>query len=202
MRKLNKALLSVLLILTLFTLLPAEALAEGFSLQMPARIELTGARPAVAPRFRLELKPLSPGAPMPEGCTDSCILEFSGPGSKTFPPINYESSGKHLYSITQLPTEEKYYTLDKAQYRMEVILQYDGGSLFPTVILTRDGSDEKANELLFTNSYDPPPAKPFARTGDDSNAVIYAVLLAVSAVCAVILIIILVKKKNKNKDGD
>ena len=127
---------------------------------------------------------------MPEGSTsEGFLLQQKGPGTVNFPPISFLYPGKHLYSVTQLPGKTRHYTYDPAGYTLEVILQSTPAGLAPTVILSKEGMEEKAGELVFVNRYDPPSSDQ-PHTGDDFPLTLWVGLnvgsgLALAATAAV-----------------
>ena len=77
---------------------------------------------------------------------------------------------------------------------MEVLAQTSPQGLMQTVIISKSGQSEKVGEIVFSNSYNPPP-KPYPETGDSPALFCYMGLAILSLTAEVY---VLKKEKQLN----
>ena len=182
----------------------------------PARIDppvtkvILGDRPEKAERFVFLLKPVTDGAPMPDGTVNSVkTVTIQGAGTAEFGTITYqaEHAGKtYEYEVSETPGKAAGYQYDAAVYRMRVTVTVNPQGNLDASVSWTDGSGQIATAAVFRNRYQflniPEPKVPgmptkAPQTGDRSPILLWVLVLTVSAVCLAGLLLI-GRKKRKN----
>lgn len=205
----KKRLYSVFLVLLVVALFAAMPAGTAFSAELPAvsvpvEIKLSGTLPEPAEDFIVKLAAADPSCPMPDGAAEGVYsMTVTGAASVTFPAITYDRVGIYNYTVYQEPGANAKCAYDATVYDLKVFITNaeDGGGLeFTAVLYPGDESDKQA-VAAFSNIYEtvPPPTpdpgdKP--KTGDESSAALWAVLMALS-VMAMAPAVFLMMKKNR-----
>lgn len=175
MKKPNKTLFSVLLILLLFSKNTMQTFAMETSFRLPVETVLEGDKPVNPETFVIRMRALTDDAPMPEQAKDrQAVLEISGSGKKEFPPIKFIQPGVYQYEITQQEGNGQYYTYDTSVYLVTVYCTADSDhGLETTVVALEQGKEEiKKEAVRFINRYEVPkaPSEPDrpVKTGDNA----------------------------------
>lgn len=195
MRKINKALFSALSVLLLAAfILPCAASADS-SLSLPVEVKIGGSVPQTEEVFEVQLKAISPDAPMPDGAENGVFtMKLRGAGTQSFPPVNFTYPRTEKYEVSQIPGKAEFYSYDSTVYELEVLARNTDSGLSLTVLVSRDGQDEKVGNVLFNNSFDPPSKPEHPKTGDNSMISAYAALCTVS-LSALGTLLLLIKKR-------
>ena len=102
MKKRKRTLLSILLIVLVFSINSMQSFAMETSFQLPVEIVLEGDRPVKPETFMVWMRALTDNAPMPEQAKDQkVVIEIQGKGKKEFPPMTFTQPGVYRYEIKQ-----------------------------------------------------------------------------------------------------
>ena len=135
----------------------------------------------------ITLTPDDPAAPMPADSSDGKkTIKINREGTYSFGQIYYDRPEIWWYTITREVTPKKGVTKDDTVYKAKVIALNDGQGY---VLVFREGSDEK-QELVYKDRVAPD-------TGDTTNIVTYAVIMAAAA-CAMIIFAVIKRKTKKS----
>ena len=153
---------AALLVLLAFSLCAFAAQGEGPRAKLTAiaqvEVALEGTPPEVPENHVIELKADDVSFPMPEGAVDGrSTITVEGPGSATFPVLEFDQLGIYTYTITQRagsePTvihyDEKAYNLKITVYRDETTDQY-----YLQEALREAGGEDKTDIAVFLNQYE------------------------------------------------
>lgn len=150
-------------------LLPIMAFAQvnSCSVSIPVEIKVTGSRiPADVP-YRLELREITPGAPMPQS---GDLIVVNG-GKSEFGPIVFTQTGDYRYQIYQNSEPRDRFTYDERIYLVTVrITNGENGELEAQVWASDEAAgDEKTESIVFTNNYRRPGGGGGGDSGGDSD---------------------------------
>ena len=187
---------------------PSAAFAEenGCTVTIPTTVEVTETSAPSDTEFKVILTSLDEDAPMPS----ESVGIVKGAGSMVFGPINYTVPGDYHYSISQEMGNAANYTYDTSKYTVIVrVVNNENGGITAEVWAVKDGASDKADEIVFSNTYTEPeapeetkapegpktpgnPQKPSSQTtapqtGDTMNIHLFAALLSVSVLVMIIL---------------
>lgn len=208
-QKIKKFRTSVGILMTLVLLaFPSAAFAEenGCTVTIPTTVEVTETSAPSDTEFKVILTSLDEDAPMPS----ESVGIVKGAGSMVFGPINYTVPGDYHYSISQEMGNAANYTYDTSKYTVTVrVVNNENGGITAEVWAVKDGASDKADEIVFSNTYTEPeapeetkapegpktpgnPQKPLSQTtapqtGDTMNIHLFAALLSVSVLVMIIL---------------
>ena len=208
-QKIKKFRTSVGILMTLVLLaFPSAAFAEenGCTVTIPTTVEVTETSAPSDTEFKVILTSLDEDAPMPS----ESVGIVKGAGSMVFGPINYTVPGDYHYSISQEMGNAANYTYDTSKYTVTVrVVNNENGGITAEVWAVKDGASDKADEIVFSNTYTEPeapeetkapegpktpgnPQKPSSQTtapqtGDTMNIHLFAALLSVSVLVMIIL---------------
>ena len=200
---------SVGILMTLVLLaFPSAAFAEenGCTVTIPTTVEVTETSAPSDTEFKVILTSLDEDAPMPS----ESVGIVKGAGSMVFGSINYTVPGDYHYSISQEMGNAANYTYDTSKYTVIVrVVNNENGGITAEVWAVKDGASDKADEIVFSNTYTEPeapeetkapegpktpgnPQKPSSQTtapqtGDTMNIHLFAALLSVSVLVMIIL---------------
>lgn len=200
---------SVGILMTLVLLaFPSAAFAEEneCTVTIPTTVEVTETSAPSDTEFKVILTSLDEDAPMPS----ESVGIVKGAGSMVFGPINYTVPGDYHYSISQEMGNAANYTYDTSKYTVTVrVVNNENGGITAEVWAVKDGASDKADEIVFSNTYTEPeapeetkapegpktpgnPQKPLSQTtapqtGDTMNIHLFAALLSVSVLVMIIL---------------
>lgn len=210
MKKWTRYLFATLLALMCLTTMLMPAFAAGTTgVSLPVTVNLSGPLPSKAENFKITLTALDAANPMPEGTVDGkYTLTVSGKdktNTGTFPAITFDRVGIYDYTITQLEGTNKKCTYDTRVYyaRIYITNNKDMTALESTVVIydenpnTDDKQADKADALVFANKYAQTTDSP--KTGDESQPLLYAGLIAASLA---VLVALLVTRKPKYSDEE
>ena len=173
---LKKLRILLLALLTALCVTPAMAAAAA---ELPVRITVSGAAPAVPETFTLTLRAASDNAPLPAGGRDGVYTcTISGGGTVTL-SIPADREGKHLYTLRQEPGRLSRGAYDDRTYHIAVTVAADGrctAAVYGDPALEGD----KYDAIVFANRYRAHPApeepsRPSPKTGD-GGVMLYAAL--------------------------
>lgn len=185
MQKIGACLL--LLSLTAVLMLPGQVRAADRSctVSIPVETVVTGDSAPAGTEFEVVLEAVDEDAPLPE----TTSLKIKDSGTDSFGPVTYTLPEDYQYRVYQKKGDARNYTYDETVYTVTVrVLNADEGGLTAEIWAIRDGSQNKAEKIVFENSYKAPadPAKPTVKTGDTEILFGWGVLLA--AACVVVLL--------------
>lgn len=185
MQKIGACLL--LLSLTAVLMLPGQVRAADRSctVSIPVETVVTGDSAPAGTEFEVVLEAVDEDAPLPE----TTSLKIKDSGTDSFGPVTYTLPEDYQYWVYQKKGDARNYTYDETVYTVTVrVLNADEGGLTAEIWAIRDGSQNKAEKIVFENSYKAPadPAKPTVKTGDTEILFGWGVLLA--AACVVVLL--------------
>ena len=125
-------------------------------LEIPVAVKrIEGCVPAESDKtFSFEIKTDDNAAPMPENPQ----VSVNGSGNATsFGRFIFTKTGTYTYSISECALDSSYtgYTRDESVYTLTVTVTNNDGALEAAYDITKNG--EPANELIFTNKYQPAP---------------------------------------------
>ncbi len=164
-RRIKKSLAGVLAAAVFGAMMfPTAAFAQAsVSVTIPVTVRVSGSGAPSGTEFKLVIEGVD-DAPMPEETTVVVV----GSGDASFGPIWYTSPNDYQYRIYQESTSVANYTCDSTVYTVTVEIINDGDDgLTATVVAGKDGTTEKADEIVFTNTYSDPGSS--SGGGDDSG---------------------------------
>lgn len=138
-------------------LLGVTALAayEPVTATIPVEISLTGTLPEVPDTFQVEMTADEEGNPMPEGAVDGVyVLDLVGASSGTL-DIQFSKLGIYNYTVKQLDLGNADCYQDTHTFKVTAYVtnneDYTGFDL--AVIVVRDDSTDKWDDIIFENRY-------------------------------------------------
>lgn len=158
MAKFVKQIALLLWVLTLcvsFLGVTASAAAAPVSATIELNTALSGDLPDTPDTFTLRLAPDKAGFPMPEGSKDGVYTAALKGEDSHRVQISFDRVGVYGYTVTQLPgTNEDCYQ-DSRVYHITAYVTSDNRdqSLHLSVLVTREGSEEKQEKIIFSNRY-------------------------------------------------
>lgn len=166
--------------------------------------------------FEFTMTAASGFLPMPDDSVDGVkTIQIEGSGENEFGEMRFTAPGRYLYTISEVNTGAEGYTYDKMSYTLKCVVTDDKGTLRLTETMT-DASGNKVNKAVFTNIYkasgksDAPGnsggtsnggtkgTSGNVKTGDNTDIMIFVVLLLVS-LCAGICFAHIKKSRNKKQ---
>lgn len=187
MKKRKRTLLSILLIVLVFSINSMQSFAMETSFQLPVEIVLEGDRPVKPETFMVWMRALTDNAPMPEQAKDQkVVIEIQGKGKKEFPPMTFTQPGVYRYEIKQQSGGAKQYQYDSCVYTVTVYCTADSAQRLETsVVALEQGKEEVKKEAVrFVNRYEAPKdsaqSKKPVKTGDRAPINILVCMLMMS----------------------
>lgn len=176
---------------------------ETPKVSVPVSVSLSGTLPKPAESYTVVMK--SDGDfPMPKGATgDEFTLTIPGEDKENTDAleISYDTVGVYTYTIYQVAGENKKCTYDDTVYALTVYVTNaeDGSGLEATAVLYPDSQGDKLPGAEFKNQYETekPTTPDVPKTGDESNLLIYVLLMAV---CAGVLVTLFVTRKSRKSE--
>jgi pilin isopeptide linkage protein len=107
-------------------------------------------------QFSFKLEPDQPEFPMP----DNPYAHVNGEGVAEFDDIVYDREGHFTYTVHQVSSPNDDYTYDETVYEISVRANYVESELLVTYSIYPEGSEEKTDIMLFTNTYTEPEPEP------------------------------------------
>jgi pilin isopeptide linkage protein len=107
-------------------------------------------------QFSFKLEPDQPEFPMP----DNPYAHVNGEGVAEFDDIVYDREGHFTYTVHQVSSPNDDYTYDETVYEISVRANYVESELLVTYSIYPEGSEEKTDIMLFTNTYSEPEPEP------------------------------------------
>lgn len=148
----------VLALCTAFLGTTAFAASDAMVARIPVKITLNGTLPASPETFTVQVKAVTPGAPMPAEATgDTYEMKLSGTGNVITGELAIDFSaagrGEFNYTISQVAGTDPDCTYDPTVYSMKVYVlnNEDMTGLQIHVVISCD--DQKPDCLSFTNKY-------------------------------------------------
>ena len=159
----------------------------------PVEKRITGDRPSANSTFTFVLRPDNASFPMPSGTVNGeKTVTITGAGNADFGNITYTAAGTYTYTASERVGTASGYVYDTTVYRMTVVVTETNGQLVATRTIT-NAAGAVQNGLIFTNIYTS-PAGP--KTGDESKAYLWWILIGLGVVCLVAALIPSRKKKD------
>lgn len=195
---------SVMLLLLLLTtaLLPVSAFAAELptvTAAITVEKKLTGDTPPSAETFTFTLTPENESNPMPE-TEPSNKITIKGAGKASFGAITYSEPGNYSYTVKEEVGNVANYTYDKSVYKVTVyVTTDDDGNLTAKVWAFKDGSEAKAANAVFTNSYKKTTSSDSPQTGDDANLPLWITLAGGSVAILLILLVDVLRKRKEHR---
>lgn len=144
--------LLVSLLTAVVFVLPVCAQNTPATVELEVQKILTGDKPGKASTFTFELEAVD-GAPMPQDNT----VTITGAGTAKFGEITYDVPEDYCYTIREKQEKITGYTMDTTVYDVTVqVVTDDAGVLTATVYAEKQGTGDKANNVVFTNRYKEP----------------------------------------------
>lgn len=213
MKKWTRYLFATLMaLMCLSTMLMPICAAGTSSVALPVTVKITGSKPSQNHDFQIVMKPVDAANPMPEGSQDGkYVLTVSAgkdnPVTATFPAITFNRVGIYDYTVSQIAGTNKRFTYDDQEYfvRIYITNNKDMTALEYTVVVYTGNPDqedkkaEKVDEVVFTNKYTKPTTTDSPQTGDESQPLLYAGLIAASLA---VLVALMVTRKPKYSDEE
>ena len=133
----------------------ALAAYDPVTAEIPVHITLSGTLPETPDTFKVEMTADDPAFPMPEGAVDGVyVMELVGQSSGTL-KITYDKLGVYSYTVKQLDIGNGDCYQDTHTYQVTAYVtnneDYTGFDL--AVIVVRDDSTEKRDDIIFENRY-------------------------------------------------
>ena len=198
MKKWMNVLLSLVMAALLVCSMAMPALAAELpSVSIPVTVSLTGTLPSPAENYTIVLAADNRAYPLPAGAQQGTYaLVINGKGTANLPAMTFDRVGVYTYKIYQVAGSNDRCTYDASVYTLEVTVtnKPDFSGLESTVVLSASGQDTKLAGLEFRNSY-PVIVSETPRTGDDSDPMLYAGLLAVGMILVLGLVVTRKKKE-------
>lgn len=151
MKKLGTWLCLLLLVLPL---LPLQTFAAEAALaEIPVRIQAEGGQSNREERYTVELKPVTPGAPMPaDSIVETWQMQLKA-GETGYIRIPCEKLGVFDYTIRQIPGLDADCTYDPAVFRLRLLVtQGEDGEKTVNALLYGLGEEKRAS-VLFQNRW-------------------------------------------------
>ena len=159
----------------------------------PVEKRISGDRPSTSSSFVFYLRADNTSYPMPEGSVNGIkTITIIGAGSTDFGNITYRQAGIYTYTVYERAGSSSGYIYDTTVYHMRVVVTEINGTLTATRTIT-NASGATQTGLVFTNVYDAPDGP---KTGDDSKATLWWILIALGLVCLIAALLPSRKKKD------
>lgn len=151
-KQFNILLLLPCLIAVLLFQMPAYAKEKEYcTASIPIEITVLGNSVPSGMEYKVVLKSENETNPMP----DIKEITIKENGSAEFGPMNYTEPGKYVYSVYQQAGSAEHFTYDNTIYTVTVSIENDGnGGLKSGIFATKNNSSDKADKIVFSNSYD------------------------------------------------
>jgi len=204
MKRLMSAVLGIMMaVMCMMSMTVPAFAAENPGVSIPVTVSLSGTLPKPAEDFTIKLRADNASYPMPEGAVgDVYTMTITGADTKNIPTISYDRVGVYTYTIYQVAGSNKKCTYDDTVYSLVVTITNaeDGSGLEATAVLHPDSEEEKLPGAEFKNVYKTiKPVDPNTpQTGDTSNPVLYAALIAVGL--GMMVTLFLTRKAGKTEE--
>lgn len=133
----------------------AYAANDSVSATIEVNIALSGDLPEKPETFLVELTPDKAGNPMPEDTREGVYtMTFQGAASQKI-QMSFDWVGVYRYTVKQLPGKNGDCYQDSGVYHIAVYVTVDDQSqdLNLSVVLTREGVEDKQGKITFSNRY-------------------------------------------------
>ncbi|MDR0841500.1 MAG: hypothetical protein LBN26_09010, partial [Christensenellaceae bacterium] len=145
--------------------------------------------------FTFQLKAGNPLNPMPAGSVnDIKTITITGAGQADFGVWAYTKEGTYYYTVSEVNGKVSGYTYDTTVYTFTDTVKAVDGQLAVTRVITNGAGKPITNFLTFINTYKAPSSGDGGtgtgtgtngpKTGDDSQATLYRVLLYLAGTVA------------------
>lgn len=211
MKKWTRYLFATLLALMCLTSTLMPVLADTASTALPVTVKLSGSIPSSKEDFKIVLTAKDSANPMPTGSAEGkYTLTITGKESTntgTFPAITFDRVGIYDYTVAQTKGTNKKCTYDTQVYYVRIYItnSEDMKSLESSVVIYKENPDqedkkaEKTDGLVFANKYAKATSTNSPQTGDESQPLLYAGLIAASLA---VLVALMVTRKPKYSDEE
>lgn len=190
--------LAMLALTSVSMVIPALAL-EPAKLSLPVTVKVTGTKPKTDEAYEIVLQADDKAFPMPEGSVNGkYTMTITGAGTAKLPAIAFDHVGTFTYTIRQKAGTNKNGTYDDTVYSLSVTATNtaDYASFELTVVLETKDSQEKLDDVVFTNKYKAESTS--VKTGDESNPMLYVGLVFVGL--AMFLVLFLTRRKKEYEE--
>lgn len=190
--------LAMLVLTCVSMVLPAFA-QEAAKLSLPVTVKVSGTKPKPDEDYEIVLQANDKAFPMPKGSTNGIYtMTITGADTDKFPAISFNHVGKFTYTIHQKAGTNKNGTYDDTVYNLTVTATNtsDYESFELTVVLETKDSEEKLEDVVFTNKYKAESTS--VKTGDESNPMLYVGLVFVGL--AMFLVLFLTRRKKEYEE--
>lgn len=199
----NIILMMIMMMVYSMTMVSSAFAAELPVVSVPVTVSLSGTLPSSAETFTVKIKADDIAYPMPERSENGIYtMTITGADTENIPAITYSKVGIYTYTIYQVKGTNGKCTYDDTVYTLTVYITNaeDGSGLETMAVLYPDEESSKQSGAEFNNVYEtklePTAPSDAPTTGDESNLVLYIVLVCASS--AIIFVLILnIKKKDK-----
>lgn len=144
----------ITVLLILMTAMPMKAFAaEPSEAFIPVTVLAEGSQQDPEAMYTIELIPLTPGCPMPQGSEGGRYRMPVIGGEETFIRIPCDTLGVYDYTIRQVPGEEPDCSYDGSSYRLRLFVTAaeDGSTVVSGLIYGQEGT--KVPAVLFRNHW-------------------------------------------------
>ncbi|MDO5027572.1 MAG: FctA domain-containing protein [Tissierellia bacterium] len=188
-----------LIILSLMLCFTSIVKAQGYEAEVRIPVMVKQNKEALDKAFEVVLEAKDEASK--EHLPEETKLTIEKNSKKEFGPIVYEKPGDYEYTISQKPGSEKNSSYDKSVYTVKVFVRNSEdkpGQLEAKLVVNKDESKDKAEEIVFENTYKKPPVvvtpeKPATKPDtSDMGIQVSSLVLAISA-----LLLFALRKKNK-----
>jgi pilin isopeptide linkage protein len=175
----------------------------------PPVVKTVSGSPARASAFAFRLTAGNPANPMPAGSANGVkALQITGSGRGEFGTWSYTAEGTYYYTVSEVNAGLPGYAYDATVYTITDAVKAVGGQLVVTRVVT-NGANKQVASLSFINTYTPgggeptspsDKPKPGPKTGDESQAALYAALFCVAGAAALASLIYLLAGRRRGKE--
>lgn len=162
--------------------LPAFAAETAAVAAVPVTVTLAGSKPKPAEEFTIRLQ-TEDGSPLPAGADGEYTMQITGADTQNL-NIPFERVGIYNYTISQDKGTHKRCKYDQRVYDLTVYVtnKEDYSGLETTIVLSVTDKNEtkKVEDVIFRNVYPSPSGS--AKTGDESQPLLYAGLTTLGVV--------------------
>lgn len=198
----NVILMMIMMVVYSMTMRSSVFAAELPVVSVPVAVSLSGTLPSPAETFTVKIKADDIAYPMPQGSENGIYtMTITGADTENIPAITYSKVGIYTYTIYQVKGTNGKCTYDDTVYTLTVNITNagDGRGMETMAVLYPDEESSKQPVAEFDNVYDmklePTVPSDDPMTGDESNLVLYIVLVCASGITILGLVLNAKKKR-------
>ena len=148
-KKMKAALSAILVLSVFFSAIPVSAAGSTYTVSFPVTVTNPKQNIPEDTEFTLSIEG-QPHAPLP---VDSEITAKVN-SSSTFDEIEFTEPGNYIYTVKQIPPEDKKIITDTKVYEIKVIvIRNEEGNLEGGYTISNQEGDGKPTEIAFSNDY-------------------------------------------------